>query len=91
MDLSYREVYAMNREEARRQIVETYMTMTTGNLSETARLWRTSRHLVRKPVPALWVWVRRYQEEGLSGLADRSRRPKRSPKRTPAELSWRRR
>jgi len=84
MDLSYREVYAMNREEARRQIVETYMTMTTGNLSETARLWRTSRHLVRK-------WVRRYQEEGLSGLADRSRRPKRSPKRTPAELSWRRR
>jgi len=31
-------------------------------------------------------WVRRYQEEGLSGLEDRSRRPKRSPNQTPAEL-----
>lgn len=77
MDLSYREVYAVNREEARRKLVETYMS--TGNLSQTARLWGTSRHLVRK-------WVRRYQEEGVSGLADRSRRPRRSPKRTPAEL-----
>jgi len=61
MDLSYKEVCAMNREETRRQWVETYMAMATGNLSETARLWQTSRHLVRK-------WVRRYQEEGLSGL-----------------------
>jgi len=56
MDLSYREVYTMNREEARRKLVETYMS--TGNLSQTARLWGTSRHLVRK-------WVRRYQEEGF--------------------------
>ena len=66
MDLSYREVYTMNREEARRKLVETYMS--TGNLSQTARLWGTSRHLVR-----------RYQEEGLAGLKDRSRRPKRTP------------
>jgi len=51
MNLSYREVYVMNREEARRQLVETYMA--TGNLSESARLWQTSRHLVRK-------WVCRY-------------------------------
>jgi transposase len=77
MDLSYKEVYVMNREEARRKLLETYRA--TGNLSETARLWQTSRHVVRK-------WVRRYQEEGLPGLADRSRRPKRSPKRTPAEV-----
>jgi len=33
---------------------------TTGSISGTARLWHTSRNVVRK-------WVRRYQEEGLAG------------------------
>ena len=51
MKLCYSEVYVMNREEARRQLVETYIA--TGNLSESARLWQTSRDLVRK-------WVCRY-------------------------------
>jgi len=45
MDLSYKEVYAMNREEARRQGVTTYMAR--GNLCETARLWHTLRHSIR--------------------------------------------
>jgi len=34
-------------------------------------------------------WVRRYRQSGRSGLADRSSRPHRSPRRTPAELAER--
>jgi len=63
MDISYHEVYAMNKEEARRLIIETYLD--TGNLSLTARLWHTSRQVVRK-------WVRRYEKEGPPGLKDHS-------------------
>jgi len=70
MDLSYQEAHIMNREEARRKLVESYMAI--GSISKTARLWGTSRNVVRK-------WVRRYQEEGLAGLGDRSRRPHHSP------------
>jgi len=40
MDISYQEAYTMNKEEARRLIIETYLD--TGNFSLTARLWRTS-------------------------------------------------
>jgi transposase-like protein len=34
-------------------------------------------------------WVRRYRQSGPSGLADRSSRPHRSPRRTPPELAER--
>jgi putative transposase len=77
MDVCYQEVYAMNKTEARKRLVKTYET--TGNLSQTARLWGTSRQVVRQ-------WVRRYQQEGLSGLEDRSRRPRASPQKTPPEV-----
>lgn len=77
MELSYREVYRMNPQEARKKLIETYQE--TGSLSETARRWGTSRHLVRK-------WVRRFQAEGEAGLHDRSRRPQTSPRQTPKEL-----
>ena len=70
MDLSYQEACIMHREEARRKLVESYIS--TGSVSNTARLWGTSRNVVRK-------WARRYQEEGLAGLGDRSRRPHHSP------------
>ena len=33
-----------------------------------------------------YKWVRRYREEGEAGLADRSSRPHRSPRRLPAEV-----
>lgn len=33
-----------------------------------------------------YKWLRRYQEQGVSGLQERSRRPHRSPRRTAAEL-----
>ncbi|MCL0091974.1 helix-turn-helix domain-containing protein, partial [Dehalococcoidales bacterium] len=77
MDISYYEVYTMSKEEARRLIIETYLD--TGNLSLTARLWHTSRHVVRK-------WVRRFEEEGDEGIRDRSRRPQSSPQQTPGDI-----
>jgi len=67
----------MNRVEARKLLIETYEE--TGNLSETAREWETSRHVVRK-------WVRRYEAEGEAGLEDRSRRPHNSPRQTSPEI-----
>lgn len=77
MDVWYREVYAMNREEARRRLVDTYLA--TGSYSATASLWHTSRHLVRK-------WVRRCRERGEKGLEDHSRRPRASPARVSPEI-----
>jgi transposase-like protein len=67
----------MNGVEARRLLIETYEE--TANLSETARQWQTSRHVVRK-------WVRRHREEGEAGLESRSKRPHHSPRRTPPEV-----
>ena len=67
----------MSKEEARRLIIDTYLA--TGNLSQTARLWHTSHHVVRK-------WVRRYQEQGPSGLKDRSRRPKALPPKVSCDV-----
>lgn len=64
MDISYRQLYRMNQEEARRQIVTTYLD--TGSISQVARLWQTSRNVVRK-------WVRRFEDEGEEGLKDRSK------------------
>ena len=76
-DLAYREVYTMNQVQARKLLVRTYQE--TGNISETARRWHTSRQVVRK-------WVRRFQEEGEKGLRDRSRRPHHCPHQTPPEI-----
>jgi transposase-like protein len=76
-DMAYGEIHAINPIEARELLIETYQE--TGNLSETARRWHTSRHVVRK-------WVRRFQEEGEEGLKDRSRRPHYSPRQTPPDI-----
>jgi hypothetical protein len=43
MELSYQEVYTMNKTQARHQLVQTYLQ--TGSLAQTARLWQTSREL----------------------------------------------
>ena len=77
MNISYREIYAMNEEEARKQIVNSYLA--TRNVSKVALLWHTSRNVVRK-------WVRRFKEEGDEGLKDRSRRPCSSSNKTPQEI-----
>ena len=70
MDISYKEIYAMNKEEARRQIIDTYLVL--GKVSEVARLWHISRNVVRK-------WVRRFEQRDEKGLMDKSRRPYSSP------------
>ena len=70
-ELAYREVYVMNKIEARRHLVQSYEK--TGSYSQAARLWHTSRHVVRK-------WVRRYRELGEDGLQDQSRQPHHCPR-----------
>jgi transposase-like protein len=76
-DLAYREVHAMNSVQARVCMVQDYQEK--GNITEVAEKWHTSRQTVRK-------WVRRYREEGLQGLQDRSPRPRCFPNRTPPEV-----
>jgi|SRR5580692_5528616 transposase len=39
--------------------------------------------------PTGCLWRKRYQEAGLAGIAERSRRPRQSPARTTAELEQR--
>jgi transposase InsO family protein len=36
--------------------------------------------------PTGYLWVKRYQQAGVAGIAEKSRRPQRSPERTGAEL-----
>ncbi|MCL6579763.1 MAG: helix-turn-helix domain-containing protein [Candidatus Bathyarchaeota archaeon] len=77
MDISYREIYMLNREAARKQIVNSYLAL--GNISEVARLWHTSRNVVRK-------WVKRFEERGEGGLKDKSKRPHSSPRKISNEV-----
>ena len=57
-ELAYREVYAMNRVEARKRLLRTVQE--TGSIRQTARLWHTSRQVVRK-------WLPRYQWTACDG------------------------
>ena len=45
-EFTYRGDIAMNKIEARRRLIQTYDK--TGSCSQTARLWHTSRNVVRK-------------------------------------------
>jgi|Deesub1362B_J571_1020462.scaffolds.fasta_scaffold04976_4 transposase len=67
----------MNPLEARKLLFKTYQQ--TKSMRKTAKIWKTSRNVVRK-------WVRRFQAEGEKGLRDRSRRPLHSPLQTPPEI-----
>lgn len=78
MEISYGKLYRMNKEIARKMIVKTYLE--NRNISETARIWGTSRNVVRK-------WVKRYYEREESiAFKDLSHRPKRLPNKTPDEI-----
>ncbi|MEE9191932.1 MAG: helix-turn-helix domain-containing protein [Candidatus Aerophobetes bacterium] len=77
MEVLYREIYKMKAVEARRRLVKTYEK--TSSIRKTAKLWGTSRLVVRK-------WMRRYHQSGEKGLKDVSRRPKRCPWRTPLPI-----
>ena len=74
---TYQEVLKMNPFEARRKIVETYEE--TKSIRKTAKILGISRNTVRK-------WVRRRFQKGLTGLFPLSRRPKRSPNKTPEDI-----
>jgi transposase InsO family protein len=52
------------------------------SVSEVARRFRVSRTTVAK-------WVRRYREDGVAGLEDRSSAPHSNPRRTPPEVEER--
>ena len=46
MEIFYHELQKMKRVEARKRLIETYKK--TNSIRKTAKLWGTSRHLVRK-------------------------------------------
>jgi transposase-like protein len=51
----------------------------TGNVALTCRYYGISRH-------TYYNWFRRYEEQGIEGLRDRSRRPHTSPNATSGEV-----
>lgn len=60
------------RGAARRLAIIRHAQEVTGNVSATCRNFGTTRQ-------AFYIWLRRYEENGLEGLQDRSRRPRTSP------------
>jgi len=100
-NLAYREVYTMNPTETRKLLIKSYHE--TKRISKTARMWKTSRNVIRKwvrppgaegPPSGLGPLGRKlgrslgrrsFQAEGEQALKDISRRPLRSPRRTPPE------
>ena len=65
----------------RREFVE-LASQSRVNLSRLCRRFQISREVGYK-------WLKRYREEGVPGLADRSRRPEHSPGRTGAAVEKR--
>lgn len=51
----------------------------TGNVAQTCRYFGISQ-------PTFYKWLRRYEEQGLEGLRDRSSRPHYSPNATSGEV-----
>ncbi len=64
---------------ARRLAILRHAEEVTGNVAKTCRYYGISRQL-------FYVWKRRFDEEGLEGLRDRSSRPKHSPRATRTEV-----
>jgi len=69
----------LDRQVRRRLAVLRHVEEVTGNVAMTCRYFGISRQLY-------YVWLRRYRDEGVEGLRDRSRRPKVSPRATPVEV-----
>jgi len=72
----YQMIRGVSKFDLRLQMVERSEEV---GISQTAREYRTTRNTVRK-------WRERYRQEGLRGLADRSRAPQRIPHKTPKEM-----
>ncbi len=75
---SYKELRKFNPLLARKALLEAYFTVNK-NISEVARLFKTTRKTVRKA-------LKRYELYGEEGLKDQSRRPKNSPNKTPPHI-----
>ena len=69
----------LDRQAQRRLGVLCHAEEVSGSVAKTCRYYGISRTLFYK-------WRNRYEEEGLDGLKDRSRRPKTSPTATPTEV-----
>jgi transposase InsO family protein len=67
------------RGAARRLAIIRHAKEVTGNVALTCRYYGVSRH-------TFYIWLRRYEEGGIDGLRDRSRRPLRSPNATTGEV-----
>lgn len=67
------------RGAARRLAIIRHAREVTGNVSLTCRYFGITRQ-------AYYTWLRRYEEHGLEGLRDRSRRPRTCPNATKAEV-----
>src|SRR3990172_1770501 len=68
-----------DRVAARRLAMIRHAEEVSGNVAKTCRYYGVSR-------PTFYKWVRRYQELGVEGLRDRSRRPHTSPNATKGEV-----
>jgi transposase InsO family protein len=67
------------RGAARRLAIIRHAQEVTGNVSATCRYFGITRQ-------AFYKWLRRYEEHGLEGLRERSRRPHTSPSATKTEI-----
>lgn len=74
---SYRELLKADEIMARKFIIQAYEK--TKNISEVARIFKTTRKTVRKI-------IKRYKEQGENGLVSKSKRPKNFPRKTPTYL-----
>ena len=68
-----------DRNAARRLAIIRHAQEVTGNVAKTCRYYGITRQ-------AYYKWLRRYEEHGLDGLRDRSRRPHVSPNATKDEV-----
>ncbi len=68
-----------DRNAARRLAILRHVREVTGNVARTCRYFGITRQ-------AYYTWLRRYEELGLEGLRDRSRRPLVSPNATKTEV-----
>lgn len=67
------------RQAAHRLAVIRHVEEVSGNVAQTCRYYGITR-------TTFYRWLRRYQELGEAGLADRSRRPHHCPHETPTEI-----
>jgi transposase len=68
-----------DRNAARRLAIIRHAQEVTGNVAKTCRYYGITRQ-------AYYKWLRRYEEQGLEGLRDRSSRPHVSPNTTKGEV-----